>query len=558
MGWLSRKSEGITFAEKTETDLFNSESLKEILLSLHRHLEPWRQELLQERKSNQANWDQGALPDYIASHPAHEAGWKVNAIPQDLLQRRVEITGPVNSAKMVINMLNPNSQGEVADMAMLDFEDSMCPTWENVVNGHLNVKHAVIGDLSYKSENGKVYKLHATEQAHVMIRVRGLHLNEEHVLIDNKPVSAGLFDLAVSAFHTAQAFLDKNQTPKYYVPKCESYKEAKWWNALLCKLEELLGLAPATLRCTFLIETLPAAFQMEEILYEVRERICGLNVGRWDKIFSDIKVLKNHPDRVLANRASIDMLRPWMDNYAHRLIKICHKRGAFAMGGMSAFTPGKDEATRQLQAQKVRADKQREYQLGHDGCWVSHPYFIGIAKEQFQSKNQLHVQLENFPLHPDLLPDAKGPKTIQGLRTNIRVAIAYQKGWNEGLGCISLDGLMEDLATLEISRAQVWQWLKHKVVLDDGVPVSPFVVSEVFEEECARLLNQELDVISDLSDYKKICADYLKAKDQAKQLFLEPELISFFTLYKPQGGQNAEITRGAHTLMEIQQPLAEY
>lgn len=553
MAWLDSKHDsfelkGLLSAQQKSKLLTND--VQEGLVILHRYLEPWRKELLQTRKKLQAYYDLGNAPEFVPQHPAHQSDWKVAPIPKDLLDRRVEITGPVNNTKMVINMLNPTGDGSIADMAMLDFEDSMKPTWENVIAGVENVIGALDGSLTYVQESGdlkKVYSLNADHQSHVMVRVRGLHLNESNVLIDNEPIAAGIFDLFVTAYHTAQLFINKNQTPKYYVPKCESYFEARWWNFAFRKVEQLLGLSNGTIRCTFLIETLPAAFQMEEILFELRERACGLNGGRWDKIFSDIKTLKNHPDRVLANRSFIDMTKPWMENYARLLIKICHRHGAFAMGGMSAFTPGKDFETRKLQTEKVIADKKREANIGHDGCWVSHPYFIGIARKQFEKINQLDVLQEGLAEEPDLLPQPVGPKTIDGLKTNIRVGIVYKQGWDQGLGCVSYEGLMEDLATLEISRAQVWQWLHHSVILDDGTLVTKQLVAQLFDEECAKILSAAQEETTDLNQYKTLCAQYLKAKEATKKLFLETELPEFFTTYEYNqnlGGKN-ESTNGS-------------
>jgi len=356
--------------------------LKELLEALHTELESGRQTLLSARKNQQAEYDRGAVPKFIQGHPAKSTSWQVRAIPEDLKDRRVEITGPISSAKMVINMLSENQDGDIACTAMLDFEDSMAPTWENVLSGIQNLIGVANKNLTF-SQAGKSYSLNPAKMALPMVRVRGLHLNEAHVQINGQAISAGLFDLAVSAFHSAKQFLRDGKTPKFYVPKCEHYLEARWWNEVFQKIEKTLELAQGTLRATFLIETLPASFQMEEILFEIRERACGLNGGRWDKIFSDIKTLRMHADRVLANRSSIDMTRPWMDSYAKLLIKTCHKHGAFAMGGMSAFTPGKDPETRRTQIEKVIADKRREASNGHDGCWVSHPFFIRPAKEQF-------------------------------------------------------------------------------------------------------------------------------------------------------------------------------
>ncbi len=498
------------------------EKLQKILKRLHEEFEPRRRELLQYRKEQQELYNSGETPHYVFESLAHRTPWKVAPIPADLMDRRVEITGPISSAKMVINMLSENQDGEVANTAMLDFEDSMAPTWENVQVGLRNLIGVANLNLTF-DQGDKVYKLNPKKMAHPMVRVRGLHLNEDHVRINGEPICAGLFDLTCSAFHTAKIFLKNKKTPKYYVPKTEYYREAHWWNEVFSALERELELPANSLRVTFLIETLPAAFQMEEILYEIRDRACGLNGGRWDKIFSDIKTLGYHADRILANRASIDMSRPWMDNYAKRLVKICHEHGAFAMGGMSAFTPGKDSAMRKTQTEKVLADKAREATIGHDGCWVSHPYFVGIARKQFKTKNQLSVTLPDFPRYPELLPESTGPKTLDGLRTNIRVGIAFQRGWDQGLGCIAFENLMEDLATLEISRAQTWQWLHHQVRLDDGTLVTKELVKKIFTEELARIFKDH--EVTSTSEQKA----YQEAKEKIQKIYLSKELADFFS-----------------------------
>lgn len=506
-------------------DLFPDE-LKHILMEAHELFESERLSLLLAREQRQKNFDQGQLPSFEKDHPAKTTTWSVAPIPDDLLERRVEITGPISNTKMVINMLSPNQDGEMANMAMLDFEDSMAPTWGNVIMGLYNVIGVARKNLSFEQttdKETKVYQLNPQKMAHPMVRVRGLHLNESHAMVKNTPISAGLFDLISTAFHTANLFLKEGMTPKFYVPKCEHYLEARWWNKVFTFIEEKLNLIKGTLRVTFLIETLPAAFQMEEILFEIRDRACALNGGRWDKIFSDIKTLKMHADRIMANRSSIDMSRPWMDNYAKLLIKTCHKHGAFGMGGMSAFTPGQDPETRRIQTEKVIADKSREATIGHDGCWVSHPYFITHAKAQFKKKNQLDVMLSDFSAEPDLLPQSSGPKTIDCLRQNIRVGIAYQQGWDQGIGCIAFENLMEDLATLEISRAQVWQWLHHKVVLDDGTPVTNELIKQIFQEELERILsNNKITHPEEIRQYQE-------AKEKVQNTFLQKKLANFFT-----------------------------
>ncbi len=514
-------------------DLF-PETLIELLVELHQNFNSERMQLLKARQEKQKLFDQGQLPHFetgatTKTHPAQTTEWKVAPIPLDLLDRRVEITGPISNTKMVINMLNPNQDGEIACTAMLDFEDSMAPTWDNVVTGFYNIMGVARNDLSFEQisdKEVKTYRLHSHKRAHPMVRIRGLHLLESHFTIKNEAISAGMFDLATTVFHTTKIFMNAGMTPKFYVPKCEHYLEARWWNKVFSFIEEKLQLPIGTLRVTFLIETLPAAFQMEEILFEIRERACGLNGGRWDKIFSDIKTLKMHKDRIMANRSSIDMTKPWMDQYAKLLIKTCHKHGAFAMGGMSAFTPGQDAETRKLQTEKVIADKKREATIGHDGCWVSHPYFITLAKAQFTKTNQLDVLLNDFPNEPDLIPQASGPKTLECLRQNIRVGIAYQQGWDQGLGCIAFENLMEDLATLEISRAQVWQWLHHKVILDDGTPVTRDLIMQLCQEELATILKN--NAITSETERKT----YEIAKNKIQKIFLSSELLNFFSEYQ--------------------------
>lgn len=494
-----------------------------ILAAVHRQFNSKRTELLNQRSQRQAEYDNGALPDYLDRQSMMVTGdWKVAQIPNDLLKRRVEITGPVSSAKMVINMLSRNSDGVRADCAMLDFEDSMKPAWSNVIQGIHNVTKAVDGSLTFvdPKKPDKEYSIDAEDMPIVMVRVRGLHLAESNFLVDGEPISAGLFDFLCSLYHTGAKYVERGLTPKFYIPKCEHHLEAKWWNDLFKVGQECVGLPTGTLRATFLIETLPAAFQMEEILYQFRDHAAGLNGGRWDKIFSDIKTLKFHSDRVLADRGTIDMKKPWMEKYAKRIIEICHARGAFAMGGMSAFTPGKEPEVREQQLAKVTADKRNEAAIGHDGCWVSHPFFIGPALAEFKQDNQLNRQSDLPDKYPDLLPQSSGPRTEAGLRKNVRVGIAYMHGWIQDIGCVSWDGLMEDLATLEISRAQVWQWLHHNTTLDDGTPVTRNLLSSIFQEEYQKIL----------SEYEWTAKQrelWASAREQAEEIFLKSEFPEF-------------------------------
>lgn len=506
-------------------DLF-PEELKNLIIDLHESFEVGRQALLKNRSYRQSLYDQGRVPRFENDHIAKTSEWKVAPIPADLLDRRVEITGPISNTKMVINMLSANQDNEMACTAMLDFEDSMAPTWQNVVSGIYNIIGVANQNLSFTQTTAagtKTYQLDPAQMAHPMVRVRGMHMVEKNILVNDVPVAAGIVDLAATAYHTARLFLNSKKTPKFYVPKCEHYLEARWWNSIFAHIEESIQLERGTLKVTFLIETLPAAFQMEEILFEIRERACGLNGGRWDKIFSDIKTLKMHANAIMPDRSSIDMKKTWMDNYAKLLIKTCHKHGAFAMGGMSAFTPGQEEETRKIQTAKVIEDKNREATIGHDGCWVSHPYFITLAKAQFKKTNQLDVLLTDFPSEPDLLPQSAGPRTLTCLRQNVRVGIAYQQGWDQGNGCISFENLMEDLATLEISRAQVWQWLHHKITLDSGEVVTTDLIKKLFDEELTKILTTY-----NITAAQEV-ASYQNAKAKVQNLFLQTELKNFFT-----------------------------
>jgi malate synthase len=519
-----------------------------LVARLHRELDSERRELLRARAARQRAYDEGAVPEYLSSDTTRTE-WRVAPLPVDLLQRRVEITGPVSDPKMVINMLSRTETGARADAAMLDFEDSMKPSWENVMHGVENLIGAVDGSLTFSKparagQPSKQYRIDIEDMPLLMVRVRGLHLDESNVHVDGVPVAAGLFDLALSAWHTAGRLLERGRTPKYYVPKCEHHLEARWWNRLFSLVEEALAVPVGTLKTTFLIETLPAAFQMEEILYEIRDRAAGLNVGRWDKIFSDIKVLREHPERVMADRASISLNRPWMKNYALQLVRVCHRHGAFAMGGMSAFTPGRTPEVRQEQTGKVVEDKMFEASLGHDGCWVSHPYFIEPALSAFSRDNQLDV-VPRIQDRPDLLPRSEGSRTMAGLRKNVRVGIAYLEGWNRDLGCVSWDDLMEDLATLEISRAQVWQWLRHEISLDDGTTVTPALVRRIFDEESEHIQREVRDGMQGREDSEidRTLRAFTVAREDAEHVFTESRFRPFLTCRSPLAGTDLDAQR---------------
>jgi len=545
---------GVTINEQAWTERARrllSDDLVRIVASLHRTLEPTRQELLSDRRERQAAFDAGEAPDYLPDneHPEAHGDWEIAPLPDDLTQRRVEITGPANDPKMVINMLSRNDQGDRADAAMLDFEDSMKPTWPNVMQAVENVKEAAQGTLTYTKsgrDDAETYALEPDDMALLMVRIRGLHLDESNLRVDGTPVSGALLDLVLVAFHSARLLMEQDKTPKYYVPKVEHYREARWFNQLFVEIQDTLDIPTGTVKATFLIETLPAAFQMEEILYEFREHAAGLNGGRWDKIFSDIKVLREHEDRVLADRNWIDIQRPWMEMYVKQLIKICHEHGAFGMGGMAPQTPGRTEEMREEQVAGVVEDKQFEASIGHDGCWVSHPYFIGPAMQPFKDKlsaegkkNQLDI-IPDIPERPDLLPQGDvGPKTLDGLRVNVRVSIGYMKGWNQGLGCVAWDNRMEDLATFEISRAQTWQWLHHGVTLDDGTTVTESLVARIFDEELEKIVEEARDIFGDAPDEvaEEQVRRFRQAAADAQSIFTEDEMRPFLAqkseLYAP-------------------------
>lgn len=546
-----RLAPGVDINEAAWTDqaqqVLTDEAL-ELIADLHRTMDGERRRLLAARKARQAQFDRGELPRYCEQdeHPEARGDWQVRELPEDLLDRRVEITGPVNDPKMVINMLSRTDDGHRADAAMLDFEDAMKPAWDNVMQGVINVADAAKGTLTHQKTDAegnvlKEYALDPDDMPLLMVRVRGLHLYESNLLVNDSPVSAGIVDLVLTAVHAARTLMEKGKTPKYYVPKLEHFEESRWWNELFGRVEEALSIPKGTLRMTYLIETLPASFQMEEILYESREHAAGLNGGRWDKIFSDIKTLREHSDRIMADRNSIGMNREWMSNYAKQLIRVCHEHGAFAMGGMAPHTPGRSPEMREKQKAGVVEDKEFESGIGHDGCWVSHPFFIGPARGPFEQKNQLDV-IPDLPEQPDLLPKQSEPRTVDGIRVNVRVAIGYMNGWLQDVGAVAWDYRMEDLATFEISRAQIWQWLHHQVKLDDGTEVTRELVSRIFDEEHDRIRGEVREVMEDSSDeaVEKQLAGFDEAREAAEKIFLEERFRNFLTCSSDRKGDEAQ------------------
>ena len=456
----------------------------DLLASLHRLIEPQRQARLAARKQRQAYFDAGGLPDFRDdTRSIREGDWQVAALPAALQDRRIEITGPVDP-KMVINALNSG-----AKVFMADFEDSTSPTWNNLIAGQQSLIGAVAGTLQFTAPAsngvpGKHYALKPFEQQAVLVvRPRGWHLDEKHVRIDGMPIAGGLFDLALFAFHNAQALATKDRGPYFYLPKLQSMEEAALWDAVLSQVERELGLAQGQLKATVLIETLPAAFEMDEILHALKDRIVGLNCGRWDYIFSYIKTFRRHRDRVLPERAQVGMTQPFLKAYSELLIKTCHRRGAHAMGGMAAQIPisGDAEANEAALA-RVRADKLREVTAGHDGTWVAHPALIPLAREIFDAHmheaNQRHVLRDDVQATRDeLIKPSLGTITRAGFENNVEVCVRYLAAWLDGNGCVPIHWLMEDAATAEIARTQLWQWLhfaddgREPLHLDDGTPV---------------------------------------------------------------------------------------
>jgi malate synthase len=460
---------------------------------LQRRFEPRRQELLAKRAERQRQFDSGTLPDFLPETKSiRDASWSVAAQPKDLLDRRVEITGPTDR-KMVINALNCG-----ASTFMADFEDANCPTWHNMIDGQLNLRDAVRRTISFESTGPdatqKLYRL-SDKPAVLIPRPRGWHLDEKHVTVDGKPVSGSIFDFALFFFHNASELLSRGSGPYFYLPKMESHLEARLWNEIFVFSQDELKIPQGSIKATALIETVVAAFEMDEILYELRSHSAGLNIGRWDYIFSCIKKFRSNRDFCLADRAQVTMTAPFMRAYALLLVKTCHARGAPAMGGMAAQIPIKnDPAANQAAIEKVRADKLREVTDGCDGTWVAHPGLVPVAKEVFDQHmpqpNQYARQRPDVNVGArDLLAfHPSSPITEAGVRNNISVGIQYLGAWLAGNGCVPVYNLMEDAATAEISRSQIWQWIRSpKGVLDDGRKVTVDLFRALLAEELAKV-----------------------------------------------------------------------
>jgi malate synthase len=445
----------------------------ELVVALHRKFNGRRLALLAARAKRQKELDAGAIPELLSRSATTRAGnWSIAPVPADLLDRRVEITGPVDR-KMIINALNAPVQAFMAD-----FEDSSSPTWGNMVNGQINLRDAINRDIGYiDTATGKSYRLNP-RIATLIVRPRGWHLPEKHLLIDGEPASASLFDFAIFLANNHEALARAGTGPYFYLPKIESHLEARLWNEVFVAAQDALGMKRGTIKATVLIETILAAFEMDEILFELREHSAGLNCGRWDYIFSFIKKFRNRRDCVLPDRGTLTMDKHFMKSYVDLLIQTCHRRGAHAMGGMAAQIPIRDNPQANEAAMaKVRADKTREAQAGHDGTWVAHPGLAPIAMEAFDAvmsgPNQLRVMRSEVQVSAaDLLRIPDGVITEAGLRQNIRVAVQYIEAWLRGSGCVPLYNLMEDAATAEICRAQLWQWIRHEARMDNGATVT--------------------------------------------------------------------------------------
>jgi malate synthase len=478
------------------------------LTKLAREFESRRRELLQQRQTRQKAIDAGKMPDFLPE-TAHirESSWTVAPIPKDLLDRRVEITGPPDR-KMIINALNSGAR-----VFMADFEDSNSPTWMNNLEGQANLRDAVDGTISFVSPEGKRYELN-DRVATLLVRPRGWHLEERHFLVDGNPISASLFDFGLYFFHNVHRLMEKGTGPYFYLPKMESHLEARLWNDVFCFAQDELGLLRGTIRATVLIETILAAFEMDEILHELRWHSAGLNCGRWDYIFSFIKKFRNRSDFVLPDRSTVTMEKHFLNSYVNLLIQTCHRRGIHAMGGMAAQIPIKnDPAANEKALEKVRQDKLREVTAGHDGTWVAHPGLVPVAKEVFdthmKTPNQIGRRQDDVHVKAkDLLTIPEGKITEEGLRWNIDVGVQYLESWLRGSGCVPIYNLMEDAATAEICRSQVWQCVRHSAGLSDGRAVTQEMVRQIIAEQKSKLKGGRISEAADIFERMMTNSDF--------------------------------------------------
>ena len=502
-------------ADRTGYESILTPTALAFLTRLHRHFDASRQRLLQTRREHQARYDAGALPDFRTDTVAiRESDWRVAPIPAALQDRRVEITGPVER-KMIINALNSG-----AKVFMADFEDSSAPTFANQMDGQINLRDAVNGTIEFTTPEGKHYRVQ-DNPAVLVVRPRGWHLLDKHFRVDGEPVAGALIDFGLFVFHNAKALLACDAGPYFYLPKLQAMEEAALWNEVMAQAEAELGLPPNCMKATVLIETLPAAFQMHEILHALRGRIVGLNCGRWDYIFSYLKTLRSHPDRLLPERGQVLMTVPFLKNYSELLIQTCHRRGAFAMGGMAAQIPIKgDDAANDAALAKVRADKLREVRAGHDGTWVAHPALVPVAQaifdEYMPTPNQLDVLRDDVKVTRDqLVAPCAGTISRAGFDNNVEVCLRYTAAWLDGLGCVPIHHLMEDAATAEIARAQLWQWLHHGgLEFPDHAPIDFALFDHALAAHVHRLRDSDLPGATRADD----AAALLSALTHADQL----------------------------------------
>ena len=492
------------------------------IVDLQRTFNARRKTLLDARHERQKRIDGGERPDFLAdTKQIREAAWTVAPLPKDILDRRVEITGPVDR-KMIINALNSG-----AKVFMADFEDSSTPTWSNLIDGHINLRDAIRRTISYSDPaTGKQYKLN-NEVAVLFVRPRGWHLEERHMTVDGEAMSGSIFDFGLYFFHNAKELLARGSGPYFYLPKMESHLEARLWNDIFLRAQEKIGLPKGSIKATVLIETILATFEMDEILYELREHSAGLNCGRWDYIFSFIKKFSTDPYSVLPDRAQVTMTTHFMRSYSKLAIKTCHRRNVHAMGGMSAYIPVKtDPEANEKAIAQVQADKEREASDGHDGTWVAHPGLVPVAKEIFDrlmpQPNQIAKQLPDYnPTAADLLQVPEGQITEAGLKQNVAVGLGYLEAWLRGIGCVPLFNLMEDAATAEISRAQLWQWVHNSAKLSDGRVVDAPMVENTIAAELSRQKGS-------VDEWRY--AAYEKAANLMRDLILSPQFTEFLTL----------------------------
>ncbi len=490
---------------------------------LHHEFESGRRTLLRQRDERQIELRGGALPDFLtATADVRAASWRVASAPADLNDRRVEITGPTDR-KMMINALNSGAQ-----VFMADLEDSLSPTWENLIEGQANLQDAVQGVLSFRNADGREYRLN-NEIATLLVRPRGWHLSEKHCLVAGQRVSASLFDFGLYFFHNARALIERGSGPYFYLPKLESHLEARLWNDVFNAAQDALGIPRGTIRATVLIETVLAAFEMDEILYELKDHAAGLNAGRWDYIFSVIKKFAHRVDFVMPNRSDVTMGEPFMSAYTDLLVRTCHRRGAHAIGGMSAFIPNRRDAeVTELALARVREDKERESRKGFDGTWVAHPDLVPIAREMFDrtlagkphQKDVLREDVEVSPMELLDIPVGNGRITRAGIESNIDVALQYLDAWLRGTGAVAIHNLMEDVATAEIARAQLWQWRVHNSRLADGATMTANLYKQVRTERLAALRASRNGDASRLDE----------AAALLDELVLSPDFIPFLTL----------------------------